>query len=317
MRITSSQWSRSVLGAVLSCNLPQTAPLAFLPTASRVSSQATRGMTASSSEMDAELEVEEKFPLPADIAPVEAKLRELGFAPKGGGVISFVDTYYDYPSPHWYLTPRDCWLRFRGAKRTASDGDWEGKWQLKIRRRSSEADDSAAVAYEEIQGEAALERVVEILVSADVGGDNVEARDSHDTATRSIVDAPLAPDDLVPFAQFQTTRSSWVIDEKMAKVISSASSEYFGLSVDIDATDFGYGVGEVEAVLHKGDDMADARKRIGRLVAEICAASDQAESLTSGAGDLPTVGKLETYLMEKRPEHYHAITNAGVFEPIN
>ena len=254
-----------------------------------------------------ELEVEEKFPLPADIAPLEAKLRELGFAPKGGGSISFVDTYYDFPSPHWYLTPRDCWLRFRGARRNDMDGGWEGKWQLKIRRRSSEADDSAAVAYEEIQGKAALTRVAEILESADCAGVDNEEHDDE------IVDAPVAPNHLVPFAQFETARSSWVMDEMTTSIITP---DYFGLSVDIDATDFGYGVGEVEAILSKGDDMVDARKRIGRLVADICAASNQKEPTTSAASELPTFGKLETYLMEKRPEHYDAIINAGIFKPI-
>ena len=318
MRTTSNRLSsRRVLGAVMSCSLSQTA-LAFLSTSSRVSPLvrvATRGMAAasSSSEMSeagvGELEVEEKFPLPADIATLEAKLRKLGFAPKGGGSISFVDTYYDLPSPHWYLTPQDCWLRFRGARRNDmdTDGRWEGKWQLKIRRRSSEGDDSAAVVYEEIQGEAALVRVTEILVSADFVGDDVEEYDG------TIVDAPVAPNHLVPFAQFETTRSSWVMDGEVAAI---TPSDYLGLSVDIDATDFGYGVGEVEALLDKGDDMADARKRIGRLVAEICAASDQTEPEALDASKLPTVGKLETYLMEKRPEHYDAITNAGIFKPL-
>ena len=320
MRTTSNRpSSRRVLGAVISCNLSQTA-LSFLPISPRLSPSvpivAARGMAAasSSSEIDAvELEVEEKFPLPADIAPLEAKLRKLGFVPKGGGSISFVDTYYDLPSPHWYLTPRDCWLRFRGARRNndmdTGGGGWEGKWQLKIRRRSSEGNDSAAVAYEEIEGEAALGRVTEILASADSVGVDVEEKGGA-----AIADAPVAPNDLVPFAQFETARSSWVMAEKTA---ATTSSDYLGLSVDIDATDFGYGVGEVEALLNKGDDMADVRKRIGRLVAEICAASDQTEQpVPSDSGKLPTVGKLETYLMEKRPEHYDAIINAGIFKPV-
>ena len=316
---TTRPSSRCVLGAVISCNLSQTS-LAFLTIPPRLSPivpiVATRGMAAaSSSEMDAvELEVEEKFPLPADIAPLEAKLRKLGFAPKGGASISFVDIYYDLPSPHWYLTKKDCWLRYRGARRnndidTETGSGWEGKWQLKIRKRSSEGDDSAAVAYEEIQGEAALDRVTEILASAstDFVEDDVA---EHDDA---IVDAPVAPNELVPFAQFETTRSSWVMDEETAAI---SPSDYLGLSVDIDATDFGYGVGEVEALLNKSDDMADARKRIGRLVAEICAASDQTKSVPSDAVKLPTVGKLENYLMTKRPEHYDAIINAGIFKPV-
>ena len=286
---------------------------AFLRTAPRGSSHLTRTCSRirmSSSQVQVEVEVEQKFPLPADIAPVEDRLKELGFALKGGGAVSFVDTYYDVPAPCWYLTQRDTWLRFRGVKQTI-DGGWEGKWQLKIRRKNSEGDDSAAVAYEEIQGDAALNRVSEILASASLEGDGDEEECDE------ITDAPLAPRHLVPFAQFETTRSSWVIndEEKMP-----SSSEYLGLSVDIDSTDFGYGVGEVEAILNKGDDacMADARKRIGQLVAEICAASDQTESAAQNAAtsELPTVGKLETYLMEKRPRHYNAIITAGIFKPV-
>ena len=297
----------SLPSALLGVLIPNKAS-AFLRAAPRGSSHLTRSrIRMSSSEVQVEVEVEQKFPLPADIAPVEDRLRKLGFVPKGGGPVSFVDTYYDVPAPCWYLTQRDTWLRFRGVKQRRTDGGWEGKWQLKIRRKSSEGDDSAAVAYEEIQGDTALNRVSEILASASLEGDG---------GGDEITDAPLAPRNLVPFAQFETTRSSWVIhdEEKMP------SSEYLGLSVDIDSTDFGYGVGEVEAILNKGDGacMADARKRIGQLVAEIYAASEQTESATPNAAtsELPIFGKLETYLMEKRPRHYNAIISAGIFKPV-
>ena len=301
----------SLPSALLGVLIPNKAS-AFLRAAPRVSSHLTRSrIRMSSSEVQVEVEVEQKFPLPADIAPVEDRLRKLGFAPKGGGPVSFVDTYYDVPAPCWYLTQRDTWLRFRGVKQRRTDGGWEGKWQLKIRRKGSEGDDSAAVAYEEIQGDTALNRVSEILASASLEGDG------GGEECDEITDAPLAPRNLVPFAQFETTRSSWVIhdEEKLP------SSEYLGLSVDIDSTDFGYGVGEVEAILNKGDGacMADARKRIGQLVVEICAASDQTESATPNAAtsELPTFGKLETYLMEKRPpRHYNAIISAGIFKPV-
>lgn len=255
-----------------------------------------------------EIELEEKFALPPDgnWSSVEAKLLELGFVPKkcggdttssnGGGAIKFTDTYYDKAAPNWYLTPRDCWLRFRGQRGTDSS-EWRGNWQLKIRRRSAEDGGAAATAYEEIEGEEALERASEMLPAASTGS-------SENDNEQLIDDAPKAPDGLIPFAQFETSRSSWVLGD------ATSSTDYVGLTVDIDATEFGYGVGEVEAILGTDDDMADARRRISQLVAEISGGNTSEES------NLPPLGKLETYLIERRRKHYEAIKNAGIFKPV-
>lgn len=252
--------------------------------------------------------MEEKFALPPDgnWSIVENKLRQLGFVPINGGPVKFTDTYYDLPAPNWYLTPRDCWLRFRGRRSNGADSSskWQGKWQLKIRRWNVD-DVGAATAYDEIEGYKALKRVSELMAD---GAENVnEKRDNGEG--QLFEDAPEGPNGLIPFAQFETSRSSWRLRDD-----DKSSSEYVGLAVDIDATNFGYGVGEVEAILTKEDDMADARKRIGKLVAQISGANTNENDYMSASSKLPPLGKLETYLIDRRRDHYDAIIAAGIFK---
>ena len=266
-------------------------------------------MTSSSS---ADIEVEEKFALPPDgsWSSVENKLMQLGFVPRSGGTIKFTDTYYDLAAPNWCLTPRDCWLRFRGQRINEADSSsptlWRGEWQLKVRRENIH-DVGAATAYEEVEGDEALKRASEVLADAAVS--HVKNRD--DSKDQLLEGAPEAPDGLVPFAQFETSRSSWIVSND-----AKSSSEYVGLTVDIDATDFGYGVGEVEALLKKEDDMADTRKRIGKLVEQISGAIANKNDDLSVSPHLPPLGKLETYLLERSRDHYETIIAAGIFKTV-
>jgi hypothetical protein len=78
--------------------------------------------------------------------------------------------------------------------------------------------------------------------------------------------------------------------------------------VDIDTTDFDYGVGEVEAILHSRDDndvLSDAERRIGRFVSKLVGES---------SSTVPSLGKLETFMMKHRRDHFDACMKARIFK---
>lgn len=251
-------------------------------------------LAAMSSDSMSELEVEQKF---AIYPGVEDKLISLGFVRKGDS-IQFTDIYYDLPAPNWSLTPRDIWLRYRG-QRVRKDGDghatrgWKGNWQLKIGRQSD--GDGAVTVYEEIQGERALTTALSMIEASSNSEPDVVHTDQL---------PPNAPANLSPFAEFETSRSSWILSPEAVK----KSPDFVGLSVDIDTTDFDYGVGEVEAILHSRDDndvLSDAERRIGRLVSKLVGES---------SSTVPSLGKLETFMMKHRRDHFDACMKASIFK---
>ena len=86
------------------------------------------------------------------------------------------------------------------------------------------------------------------------------------------------------------------------------------MKVDIDKTDFGHMVGEVEAVLYDSDNADEmqvqiVKEKIMKLVDHIrireCEITDDDESMIA-------IGKLEYYLMNNRRDHYDACLKAGV-----
>lgn len=235
-----------------------------------------------------EIEVERKFSLstdPSGATSVESKLKKLGFE-RAGREKKFTDTYFDTPSPDWVLTTRDNWLRFREY---VLNDRREGVWQLKLGRMLP---DDATTVYEEISGAEAISTAVGILrqegvLEPETFAGSIENEDETSSLPKGY--------GLVPFAAFETTRCGW-------SPISGRGSPYEGLTVDIDGTDFGYTVGEVEAVVEREKDVPCAKERIEMLLNEIVGAGDSA---------VPALGKLETYLIKRSPEHYSACIEAG------
>jgi len=70
--------------------------------------------------------------------------------------------------------------------------------------------------------------------------------------------------------------------------------------IDLDTTDYGYQMAEIELMIEENDDRSTARKRI----------TDFAESL--GIDTSPVRGKILEYLFRYRPDHYEALSKAGV-----
>lgn len=149
---------------------------------------------------------------------------------------------------------------------------------------------------------------------------------------------PRAPPELVPFARIVTCRSHWIHKDRHN---AEASDRFAGLVVDLDATDFGHAVGEVEALVvapseatHDGDRDANqeavvaAQLLIRDFLRQVIDRRDgeDDDNCESGAGvetgtggdeppprnRVPAQGKLECYLEKYRPELYAALVEAGI-----
>jgi CYTH domain len=219
------------------------------------------------------LEVEQKFALENE-SNVEARLMELGFSKKRE--VDMVDWYFDLPEP--VLTPKDNWLRFR-------ETDKESSWQLKRGRHHQ----GGGTVYEELDGEEAIEASLSMLKDIDPGTAIPVEYEGH-----AVPELPRRTG-LVPFARIETHRSNWTY--------TGESDSYKALSVDLDKTQYGYMVGEVEVVVNEDSEIPVARECISSLLQKL--APEQGVSL-----QVP-VGKLEHFMIQYRPDHYKACVDGG------
>lgn len=231
------------------------------------------------------LEVEQKF-CTSNLDSVLKNLRKLNFEP-AKNEIKFMDWYFDHEE--LLLCTQDCWLRYRHM---SSDPE-NGSWQLKKGRKGLQ---SKITVYEELEGDEAID-IVKAMLSENSFCQGTE-KDSCDSETMDGYEIPSIPNnianyDLRPFARIETKRSTW-------KKISSSYSEK--IVVDLDGTDFGYTVGEVETVVHKDEDIEEAQEVVKTFIGDITGnEKDSAQAL----------GKLETYLIANRPDVYDACISSG------
>ncbi|XP_028748107.1 thiamine-triphosphatase isoform X4 [Peromyscus leucopus] len=209
------------------------------------------------------IEVERKFVPGPD---TEERLQELG------GIlehrVTFRDTYYD--TSELSLMRSDHWLRQR-----------EGSgWELKCPGGAGIS--GPHNEYVELTSESAIvAQLFELL-----GTGELEAAG---------VPAVLGPLKLQEVASFITTRSSW----KLALSGAHEQEEPL-LRVDLDSTDFGYAVGEVEAMV--------------REKAEVGAALEKILSFSSKLGvpaQEKAPAKLMVYLQLFRPLDYQRLLEAN------
>uniref|UniRef100_U6CR35 Thiamine-triphosphatase n=1 Tax=Neovison vison TaxID=452646 RepID=U6CR35_NEOVI len=183
------------------------------------------------------IEVERKFVPGPD---TEERLQELGGTLEHQ--VTFRDSYYD--TPELSLMRADYWLRQR-----------EGSgWELKY--PGGAVVSGPHTEFMELTVEPAIvAQLCEVL-----GADVLES---------GSVAGVLGPLGLQEVASFVTKRSAWKL------VLSQAEEEKPSLTVDLDTADFGYAVGEVEALVHEK--------------AEVPAALEKIHSLSSmlGEGDVP------------------------------
>ena len=240
-----------------------------------------------------EIEVETKFHV-ENAEEIEQRLVNLGA--KRLSVQSFTDSYYDSDNPH--ITLQDYWLRYRKCNIKGA-----GSWQLK-KPAVYKPTDRVTSIYEEVKGISAVEEALAVLDSS-----NMSERQSilvgNDISLHLTADELVAKHGLVCFAEFSTRRTGWIVANPIAAIgdDSSCHTHLRNLKVDLDGTDFGHSVGEVEAIVSDEDDIADARQTIDLLMKTLGVENSQ--------GGNSVEGKLHIYMRTNRPEHYQACVDAG------
>nr|XP_020753008.1 thiamine-triphosphatase isoform X1 [Odocoileus virginianus texanus] len=204
------------------------------------------------------IEVERKFvPGPG----TEERLQELGGTLEHR--VTFRDSYYD--TPELSLMRTDYWLRQR-----------EGSgWELKCPGAASVS--GPHTEYTELTAEPSIVvQLCEVLGAGAPGAGGVAA--------------VLGPLGLQLVASFVTKRSAWKV------VLSGADGEERLLRVDLDTADFGYAVGEVEALVHKETEVPAALEKIHHL-----------SSLLGVLAQERAPAKLIVYLQRFRPQDYQRL----------
>lgn len=258
-----------------------------------------------------ELEIEKKFCIPNEqsASRLEQTLTSLGFTISH--TEEFVDWYFDLPAPNWHFVLNDCWFRYREKKvKVLNNWGWKGSWQVKRgnKKVGSRGNDGMTV-YEEFQGEDAKKLIRDMVLQQSCLLEVVGASSETDAPTSSSTlnsnyDGHEVPylsgaESLVPFARIETLRKCFE---------AANDNEFSDLKVDIDKTNFGHMVGEVEAVVDDGSNdkarVDAAKEKISRLVDLILIKSELDCSVDA-------IGKLEYYLINNRRDLYDACVKAG------
>ena len=273
----------------------------FLPRPSPVPLQrhTTRAMPLSSTSLPREIEIEQKFVLTDQgTDALESRLESLGLERQASIVMT--DWYYD--TVDLWLTPQDCWMRYRAAgdgTDDVNDPTNRGSWQLKLGQcvdhdnsNDNDKTTTTTTVYEELQGNDAIDRVAKFLSERKKDDSSMEATSLSSNTELDDHISPSLPEqlgNLIPFARIVTTRSSWVLPTNE-------------LRVDLDRADHGYTVGEVETVVQSKEEIPAGQERVRVFL----------EQLQVPQGEKgPVVGKLEDYLRRFRPEHYKACIQGG------
>ncbi|KAL7540319.1 hypothetical protein ACHAXR_010706 [Thalassiosira sp. AJA248-18] len=254
-----------------------------------------------------ELEIEKKFQIPnAEAAKeMEETLTSLGF--KISRKEEFADWYFDLPSPHWQFSLQDCWFRYREKRiKIMNNWGWRGAWQVKRGKKDGARENDGITVYEELQGKAAKELILDMLAElsdAEASGDDAPKHDENPPSSAfdsqySGHDVPYlaGAERLVPFARLETFRTCYE---------TTNGGEFGTLKVDIDKTNFGFMVGEVEAVLNDvSEDKMEveaAKENIRKLVDLITSENESHDSVVA-------IGKL----INNHRDHYDACVESGV-----
>ncbi|XP_036305221.1 thiamine-triphosphatase isoform X2 [Pipistrellus kuhlii] len=204
------------------------------------------------------IEVERKFVTGPE---TEGRLQELGGTLEHR--VTFRDIYYD--TPELNLMRTDYWLRQRE----------NSGWELKIPGMAGVS--GPHNVYLELTAEPEIVAQLYKVLGAEVLGAEGVA-------------AVLGPLGLQEVASYVTNRSVWKL------VLSRADQEELPLRVDLDTADFGYAVGEVEALVHKEAEVPAALEKINKL-----------SSMLGVLAQESAPSKLIVYLQRFRPQDYQCL----------
>ena len=155
-----------------------------------------------------ELEIEKKFPVsddPIAFDNLQRTLSRLGFEMTHQE--EFIDWYFDLPA--WHLTLNDIWVRYREKKREidTNTDEWKGVWQIKRGDINSSRQNDGITSYQEFQGAAAEELILDLLSNT-----TIVTEDSHAVEAEQFNSLDFAKGDvphldgaekLVPFSKFK------------------------------------------------------------------------------------------------------------------
>ena len=248
----------------------------------------------------AALEVEEKFSLAGrDLSELALALEKQGF--ELASETTIVDWYLDVTENSSYaLLRRDCWLRCRQSR-------GQRTWQLKRGQSalgsSLLASRGRATVYEEIEGIEGLKTAFSLLATmnqtagvSDVNSDEDFENSLQESIKNGGPAIRFSDWNLNPFAKVVSRRSSWKVTDAHKQ-----TSPFCDLCVDVDVTDSGHAIGEVEAVVAGADEVFDAKMLITKLV-----------DLIGGSPNVKAEGKLEYFLRKNRPDVYQICIDIGL-----
>ncbi|XP_066483243.1 thiamine-triphosphatase [Tiliqua scincoides] len=275
-------------GAVLGCNEPA------------VASSASHMEKDTVGPASAPIEVEQRFLYGPGIGE---KLAALGATLQG--TVSFRDKYYDMPD--WRLTLADHWLRER-----------EGVgWELKCPPQSLEGGKASGCVSSqatEPQPPPCLPRSPSYVPDGHQSQHPLQLLEQVGRPGLAMqyreVTCPLAIVAQVCRLLGAHMTAGWCGDvakaveelglEEFASFVTRRRKYHLGdLSVDLDEADFGYAVGELEAVVGQEEDVPEALKRIQKLGCQL--GFDEKARIP---------GKMSAYLHKFRPAHYDALLQA-------
>ncbi|KAM8962136.1 thiamine-triphosphatase [Pelodytes ibericus] len=174
----------------------------------------------------------------------------------------FEDSYFD--STDLSLTLNDVWLRKRGD-------NWELKHPPK---RGARGLNGASTLYQELTCEA-----------------EIMCRVSEELGVPCVLS--LEALDLKEFARFVTTRRRFLLP--------SLDGIAHKVYIDLDLTDFGFAVGEVEVLVQTKEEVQSAMQKVEDVCRKLGVLSDS-----------PVAGKMSTFLQRNRPDHYQQLLAAHV-----
>jgi CYTH domain len=291
------------------------------------------------------LEVEQKFSLTrVDVTILQERLRRLGFDTHSKSeeftnvdcqsrayeqhAPTMIDWYYDLDrKSHPMLMSHDYWLRFRQVQASYPDGgsigSSTGQWQLKRGTRHDHHSGGATTVYEELTGTDALNAASLLLQSFErlttdpvhSSDDSLSQQWGHDAVAPPLT---LGNHQLIPFARISTRRQSWTRSPDWNNSSYEASNcllpmlqgTPYLIQVDLDTTDFGYGVGEVEVVVANSGEVSKIRD----LIRQLSEYFGQETAVAEASSTAITVGKLEYYLQRYRRDLYQVCIDAGTMK---
>ncbi|XP_053218892.1 thiamine-triphosphatase isoform X2 [Podarcis raffonei] len=237
------------------------------------------------------IEVEQKFLFGPDAVQ---KLEALGAMPEAS--VSFRDRYYDIPD--WRLTLADHWLRQREG------AGWELKFPLRPLEGAATSQGQQNLP-EPPAGARSHEPQHPLQPPEGAGRTHLATQYQEVTCPRDIVARVCGLLGVDPAAGWQSNVARAVEELGLQEFASFVTRRCkyrlasLHLTVDLDEMDFGYAVGEVEAMVLREQEVPEALERIQELGSRL--------GLDMKS---PIPGKMSVYLLKFRPSHYEALMRA-------